>query len=113
MESSEFYTPKKGDIIWMNPKAGSTEEDKKRRPGLVVSNNQFNQSTLLVVICPITATIQPGATRFTLKDSGEVKGQVLIPQLESLDTRNNKVEYIEKLSISDMAKIDQVIGYIF
>ncbi|MBV7391250.1 MULTISPECIES: type II toxin-antitoxin system PemK/MazF family toxin [Enterococcus] len=46
-----FASSNTGDIIWINPKVGSTEENKKRRPGLVISNNQFNQSTLLVVIC--------------------------------------------------------------
>lgn len=113
MKNEEFYIPEKGDIVWINFDPASGNEIKKRRPGLVVSNYQFNKATLFSVICPITSTIHSSPTRFTLKESGEISGQVIIPQLKSLDIKSRQIEYVEKLSVSDMAKIDQIIAYIF
>ena len=52
-----LYKPKQGDIIFLdfNPQIG--HEQKGRHPALVVSNEQFNIRTNLVMVCPITNSI--------------------------------------------------------
>lgn len=64
------------------------------------------------VICPITSTIKNLPTRYSLPEELDIKGQVIISQLKSLDfkERNSK---IENLPLQDMAKIDQIIQYMF
>lgn len=68
---------------------------------------------MFAVICPITSTIKNNPTRYTLPDGIDIKGQVLISQLKSLDFRKRKLKYKDQLPIQDMAKINQIIEYIF
>ena len=68
---------------------------------------------MFVAICPITSTIKNIPTRYTLPDDIETQGQVVISQLKSLDFTERKLSQIEHLPLKDMAKIDQIIEYIF
>ncbi|PQE56159.1 type II toxin-antitoxin system PemK/MazF family toxin, partial [Enterococcus faecium] len=61
----------------------------------------------------ITSTIKKLPTRYTLPEDLDTKGQVLISQLKSLDFKERKLKKIENLPLKDMAKIDQIIEYIF
>ena len=68
---------------------------------------------MFAVICPITSTIKNIPTRYTLPDDIETQGQVVISQLKSLDFTERKLSQIEHLPLKEMAKIDQIIEYIF
>ncbi len=68
---------------------------------------------MFAVICPITSTIKNIPTRYTLPDDIETQGQVVNSQLKSLDFTERKLSQIEHLPLKDMAKIDQIIEYIF
>lgn len=113
MNEEKNYIPQKGDIVWIDFDPSAGKEIQKRRPGLVVSRYEFNRRTLFAVICPITSTIKKLPTRYTLPDGLDTKGQVLISQLKSLDFKERKLSRIEQLPLQDMAKINQIIEYIF
>jgi len=113
MTDNKSYIPKKGDLVWVNFDPSSGKEIQKRRPGLVISRYEFNRSTLFAVICPITSTIRNHPTRYTLPDDLDISGQIVISQLKSLDFKVRKIDFVEKLSLQDIAKIDQIIEYIF
>ena len=80
---------------------------------MVVSRYEFNRKTLFAVICPITSTIRNLPTRYSLPNDLDTTGQILISQLKSLDFKERKLKKIESLPLQDMAKIDQIIEYIF
>lgn len=107
------YIPNKGDIVWIDFDPSAGKEIKKRRPGLVISRYDFNRKTLFAVICPITSTVKKIPTRYSLPEELEIKGQVVISQLKSLDFTARKLEKVDSLPVQDMAKIDQIIEYIF
>ncbi|MFS0924627.1 type II toxin-antitoxin system PemK/MazF family toxin [Enterococcus casseliflavus] len=111
--SEELYIPKKGDIVWIDFDPSAGKEIQKRRPGLVVSRYEFNRSTRFAVICPIISTIKELPTRYTVPNDMKVSGQILISQLKSLDFAVRELNYVDRLPIQDMAKIDQIIEYIF
>lgn len=113
MNVEKKYIPKKGDIVWIDFDPAAGKEIQKRRPGLVVSRYEFNRKTMFAVICPITSTIKNIPTRYTLPDDIETHGQVVISQLKYLDFTERKLSQIEHLPLKDMAKIDQIIEYIF
>lgn len=111
--TDKTYIPKKGDLVWIDfdPSAGS--EMQKRRPGLVVSKEGFNRKTRFAVVCPITSTIRKLPTHYTLPDSLEIQGQIVISQLKSLDYAQRNAQFFERLPVEHIAHIDQVIDYIF
>lgn len=113
MSEERNYIPKKGDIVWVYFDPSARKEIQKRRPELVVSRYEFNRKTMFAVICPITSTIKKLPTRYSLPEDLDTNGQVLISQLKSLDFKERKLKKIENLPLKDMAKIDQIIEYIF
>lgn len=50
------YKPQQRDIIIIDFDPSKGYEIKKRRPALVMSSNDYNRSTNLVIVCPITTT---------------------------------------------------------
>ncbi len=68
---------------------------------------------MFAIICPITSTIKNLPTPYSLPKDLDTKGQVLISQLKSLDFKERKLKKVENLPLQDMAKIDQIIQYIF
>lgn len=111
--SKEYYIPEKGDIIWIDFNPSAEKEIRKRRPGLVVSSYSFNQSTHFAVICPITSTIKSSPIRFELSSTFQIKGQVLIAQLKSLDYKKRNSQFIEKISFNELEQISQLITFVF
>lgn len=113
MTEEKKYIPKKGDIVLIDFDPSAGKEIQKRSPGLVVSRYEFNRKTMFAVICPITSTIRNFPTRYSLPTELDTTGQILISQLKSLDFNERKLKKIESLPLQDMAKIDQIIEYIF
>ena len=113
MNEERNYIPKKGDIVWIDFDPSAEKEIQKRRPGLVVSKYDFNRKTMFAIVCPITSTMKKLPTRYSLPDELDIKGQVLIPKLKSLDFKARRLKKIENLPIQDMTRIDQIIEYIF
>lgn len=58
-QTKNGYTPSRGDIVWVNFDPALGSEIKKRRPGLVISKDEYNQTTGFCVIVPITSTDRP------------------------------------------------------
>ncbi|TYV33109.1 type II toxin-antitoxin system PemK/MazF family toxin [Listeria monocytogenes] len=112
---SRTYQPAQGDIVWVDFDPARGREIKKRRPGLVVSTTAFNRVTQFCVICPITSTIRPYPTHFTLHQY-VTQGQVVTSQLRSLDFRkeaDRNVVFVEKLTKGDLIQVLDLVHYIF
>lgn len=113
MSKKNIYIPKKGDIVWIDFDPSAGMEIQKRRPGLVISRYDFNRKTMFAIVCPITSTIKKLPTRYTLPEEMEINGQVLISKLKSFDFKERKIRQVDRVPLQDMAKIDQIIEYIF
>jgi len=79
------YIPKQGDIVVMDFTPQSGHEQMGTRPGLVVSNNFFNNITQMILVCPITNTNRPFPLHVPLDERTQTTGVVLCEQVKSLD----------------------------
>lgn len=71
------YTPKQGDIIWIDFDPSRGHEIRKRKPAVILSKNGYNELTNFVVVAPITSTIRHLPTFYTLDSQKyRVHGQV-------------------------------------
>lgn len=50
-----MYTPKQGDIVWLNFDPGAGRETTKNRPGYILSREEFNEHTGLTIVDSITS----------------------------------------------------------
>jgi len=90
------YTPKRGDIVWLdfNPQKGS--EQRGHRPALVLSVEAYNQLTSLALFIPITSKIKGYPFEVLLRDT-KTKGAILSDQIKSLDYKARNIAYVESI----------------
>jgi len=103
------YTPRQGDIIYMNfdPRVG--HEQKGRRPGLIVSNEEYYKRASMAIVCPITSTISGFPMHIALDDRTITRGEIMCEQVKSLDLNARQAEY-EEFVPDDI--LDEVIDLI-
>lgn len=86
---------KQGSIIKINFNPQSDHEQAGYRPGLVVSNDFFNQKTNMTIVCPITNTNNKFPLHVPLDHRTQTTGVILCEQLRSLDIEAYGYHFIE------------------
>lgn len=104
---------KKGDFISFFPGDQAGHEQKGRRPGLVVSNNLFNQNSSLIFVCPITNSSDSYPFHIPIPSGNKVKGVVMTEQLRALDFKARRMTVLgsapEELTETVVAVIAQIL----
>lgn len=88
------YVPRKGDFVTVSFDPPSGHEQRGRRPALVVSNDLFNKSTGLCILCPVTNTRRDYPFHVAVPQGSEVTGFVMVEQVKSLDYRAREIKRI-------------------
>lgn len=93
------YVPDAGDLVWLtfDPRAG--DEQRGRRPALILSPRAYNAKARLAIACPITTHAKGYPFEVALPDDGEVSGVVLSDDVKSLDWTARRVEFAETAPI--------------
>lgn len=110
-----------GDIIIVDFDPSKGHEIKKRRPALVISRDEYNRSSPLVVVCPITSTTQSRPFLVSLNGDFESEGltkpsKVNTGQIFTLDVSpsgNRNAKLIGKLPKRQFLIIAQYILNVF
>jgi mRNA interferase MazF len=99
------YVPDRGDLVWLEftPQAGN--EQRGRRPALVLSPKSYNGKVGLALFCPLSSKVKGYPFEVELPDGYAVSGVVLSDQLKSLDWRSRKVKFIQRISPDVMAMV--------
>lgn len=113
------YKPKQRDIVIIDFNPAKGYEIKKRRPALVMSSNDYNRTTNLVIVCPITSTEKERPffiPIFSEKLSGSETSKVNTNQVFSFDyTEHAKrdIRYVDTLKEEVFYEIVQVFMHNF
>ncbi len=102
------YVPDAGDIVWLDfdPQAG--REQAKRRPALVLTDQNYNRLSGLAVVCPLTSKRKPYP--FALPAVvDQVEGAVLVDHLKSMDWKARAIAFHSK---AEPALLSRVRAYI-
>ena len=86
------YTPKQGDVVWLdfNPQKG--HEQAGRRPALVLSSSRYNKATGLMVCCPMTNRVKGYPFEVLMEGVRGVSGVALADQIKNLDWQARRAE---------------------
>ena len=97
------YVPEQGDIVWMvlDPRVG--HEQSGRRPVVVMSHKELAEHTNLAVISPITSKVKGLPYEIVLSGT-KTKGAILPIHIKSVDFRQRKAVFIEKVPTPILAK---------
>jgi len=102
-----------GDIVDVNFDPSIGHEPKRKRPALVVSSNDFNSSTSMTIICPITTTDNGFFLHEPIPAGHEVYGFVVMEQLRAVDLEARQAEKIDRLNEKEMNPILSCIKSFF
>lgn len=98
-----------GDVVWADLDPAAGHEQNKRRPLIVVSNDEYNRYNNLVMTVPITSNHEyPLHTNVGLiptEDGGEVYGWAEIEQAKSLDLDARNASKVASLEEETMERI--------
>ena len=86
---------KQGDIIKLDLSPTKGHEQSGYRPVMVVSNSNFNRVTNLILVCPITSTVNNFPLHVKLDLSMQTKGVVKCEQVKAVDTTARPYTVIE------------------
>lgn len=98
------YIPKRNDIIWLDFEPVKGKEIGKYRPALVLSSQEYNQQTGLLICCPISTSIRGQATEVLVKnlDKPSVVTSSLIQTLSWKDRNAKMITTAEKGVLEDV-----------
>ena len=104
--------PKRGDVYWVRLDPTDGKEINKTRPCLVISSDIANRSDL-IVIAPITSSVERVFPRIEVKIHVEGKAGKVIPrQMRSIDRTKRLGDKISTLSTEEMKLVDEAIRLI-
>lgn len=97
------YVPDSGDVVWLNftPQAG--HEQVGRRPALVLSRAAYNDTTGLMICCPMTTQIKHYP--FEVLIEGTPPSAVLADQVQSLHWRSRRATRKGAASPDELANV--------
>jgi mRNA interferase MazF len=97
--------PNQGDYITVTFDPQSGQEQKGRRPSLVISHALFNAHTGLAMVCPITNTRRQSPFHVAIADNEAVTGFILVKQIKSLDFHARNARRISKASSKVLGEV--------
>ncbi len=107
------YTPKRGDVVWLDSDPQKGLEIQKTRPALVISPQQYNQKTGLALFMPITSQIKGYPFEVLIK-TDKIDGVILCDQMRSLDWKARQAKRFDQASeviVSDVLAKLKVLLY--
>lgn len=102
---------RQGDIVTINFDPSKGSEIQKRRPAIVMSRDEYNLSSSLIIVCPITSTDKlrpyfiPINSKVLQKDSKVNTKQVY--SLDYTDKGNRNVKVIGKVEMKEFLNVAQ------
>lgn len=100
-----MYIPKQGDICYMDFTPTLGYEQTGTRLAIVVSRENYNKYTGLVVLCPITTNTKKSPTHYELIQTKIVKGAVLCEHIRSIDFKARKLSFVERIEEEELEEI--------
>ena len=104
---------KQGDIIIANSNPTKGREQHGKRPALVISNNDYNKRTGLIIISPISNTSNNFPLHLPLPPNLKTTGSVLAQHIRTIDPTEREVSVVEQLPADSLQHILHVINLVF
>ncbi len=87
------YIPARNDIVWLDFEPTKGKEIGKYRSALVISSNEYNSKTGLLICCPVSTSIRGGATEVPVNNLDK-PSVVAAGLIQTLSWRERKVKKI-------------------
>jgi mRNA interferase MazF len=90
------YIPKRGDIVWTNFDPAAGDEQKDKRPAIILSPSRFNKMVSLALAAPITNRVRGHVFEVVLDNpTFKIKGVIMCQQIKMIDFKKRGLTFIE------------------
>ena len=93
LSDRDMYIPERNHIVWLDFEPIKGKEIGKYRPAFVLSSKRYNQSTGLMICCPISTSIRGGKTEVVLTNL-EKPSVVAASLIQTLSWKDRRVKFI-------------------
>ncbi len=104
------YIPEKGDFVILSFDPQSGHEQRGRRPGPVISNLLFNQTTGMAIVCPITNTDRGIPFHLPVPATSTITGFVMVEQVKSIDFNSRGTRFAERAPAQLVDDVTEIVG---
>ncbi|MBD1226376.1 type II toxin-antitoxin system PemK/MazF family toxin [Xenorhabdus griffiniae] len=98
------YLPKRNDIIFLDFEPVKGKENGKYRPALVLSSEEYNKKTGLVIICPISTSIRGGMTEVPVNNLAKTS-VVAASLVQTLSWKDRKSQFVTEAESDVMDEV--------
>ncbi len=105
--SAPFYSPSRGDVVWLDLSPQAGREHAGRRPAICISPFSYNERVGLGIFCPITSRQKGYPFEVVLPAGLPLVGVILSDHVKSLDWRSRQAEYICTVPQTTIAEVLQ------
>lgn len=92
MTINENYIPDRNHIVFMDFEPTKGKEIGKYRPALILSSQEYNKITGLVICCPISTSIRGGLTEVSVNNL-EKPSVIAASLIQTLSWKERKVKF--------------------
>lgn len=100
-----MYVPKRNDIVWLDFDPTKGKEIGKYRPALVLSSEEYNKKSGLLIYCPISSSARGGATEVPVDNIENENSVVAANLIQTLSWKDRKVKFITKAKSELMEEV--------
>ena len=90
---TENYIPGRNHIVFLDFEPTKGKEIGKYRPALILSSEEYNKNTGLVICCPISTSIRGGLTEVYIKNL-EKPSVVAASLIQTLSWKERKIKFL-------------------
>jgi len=91
------YIPDRGDIVWINFRPQGGDEQRGKRPALILFPKIYNEKTSLCLCLPITSKIKGYPFEVKLPEGLAIEGVISSDQIKNLDfSRRDKRQLLDR-----------------
>jgi mRNA interferase MazF len=93
MTPTSAYVPRRGDVVWLDFDPHVGHEQGGHRPAIVISPDDYNRTTGLAIVCPITSKAKGFAREVPVPPGLAVSGVVLCDHIRNVDWQGRGVTF--------------------
>lgn len=103
--TSKPYIPKRNHIVWLDFDPTKGKEIGKYRPALVLSSEEYNQKSGLLICCPISTSARGVPTEVPVANIENVNSVVAANLIQTLSWKERKVKFVTEAAIGVMDEV--------
>jgi mRNA interferase MazF len=97
----------RGDIVWLDFAPTLGHEQTGRRPVLVLSPQNYNDASGLLLVCPITSKVK--GYPFEVPITGKIKGAVLANHVRSVASVERNAKLAGKATTQEILRVKNML----